>query len=200
MFGNLLANREVFELPRLPGTAVEIDRCGRLVETNPVLIKGSEATAERLQSELKRNPAVIHFATHVIQSKADPRQAMIALSLKPDGVSSLLTRDTIAALRTNAAVVTMSGCNSGLGRALPGTGLMGLTRAWLEAGAHSVVASLWPVPDDDGELLYAFYGGLQPRKISASYALQTAQLRSLHSGSWRSNPRYWAAYFVAGKD
>ena len=200
MFGNLWANREVFELARLPGTGVEIDRCGRLIEAEPVLIKGSDATVERLKSELKRNPTVIHFATHVIQSKADPRQAMIALSLKPGGGSSLLTRDSIAALRTNAAVVTMSGCNSGLGQALPGAGLMGLTRAWLEAGAHSVVASLWPVPDDDGEFLYSFYRGLRLQKLSASYALQSAQLESLRSGSWRSNPRYWAAYFVAGKD
>ena len=80
---------------------------------SPVLIKGNDATTERLNWELKRNPAVIHFGTHVIQSKTDPRRAMIALSLKPDGEFSLLTQDSISALRTNAAVVTMSGCGSG---------------------------------------------------------------------------------------
>ena len=200
MFGNLWASREMFELPRLPGSGREIERCGRLVNGDAVLVKGNEATAERLNSELRRDPAFIHIATHVVPSKADPGQALIALSLNGNGISSLLSRDSIAALRTNAAVVTMSGCGSGLGPSLPGAGLMGLTRAWLEAGAHSVAASLWPVPDDNGELLVSFYKALRSKNTSASSALQTAQLESLRSGSWRANPRYWASYFIAGKD
>lgn len=200
MFGDLRANHDAFELPRLPGSGREIERCGRLVDRNAVLIQGNDATAERLTTELRKQPSVIHFATHIVASKADPGQALVALSLKPDGASSLISRDSIAALRTNAALVVMSGCSSGLGPALPGAGLMGLTRAWLEAGAHSVAASLWPVPDDTGELLSTFYRALLDTNTSASTALQTAQVESLRSRSWRSNPRYWASYFIAGKD
>ncbi len=200
MFGNLWASREVFELPRLTGSGREIERCGRLFPDDAVLIKGNDATAKRLTAELRHNPTVIHLATHVVPSKADPGQTLIALSLKPDGASSLLSRDSIAALRTNAALVTMSGCASGSGPALPGAGLMGLTRAWLEAGAHSVAASLWPVPDDSGELLFSFYGALRSKNTTPSAALQTAQVESLRSGSWRADPRYWASYFIAGRD
>jgi CHAT domain-containing protein len=200
IFGDLWASRPAFELPRLAGSGRELERCGRLFNSDAVLVEGTEATAERLNSELRRSPMVIHLAAHVVPSGADPTQALIALSLKPDGTSSLLSRDSIAALRTNAALVIMSGCGSGLGPVLPGAGLMGLTRAWMEAGAHSVVASLWPVRDDNGDLLFDFYKALREKNTSASDALQTAQLESLRSASWRADPRYWASYFVTGKD
>ncbi len=200
MFDGMWAHNEIPELPRLPGTGREIDRCGRVVASNPVLLKGNNTSMERFQAELNRMPNIIHLAAHVVQSDNDPNQSSIAMNLKQDGTPTLLSSDTITRLRTDARVVTMSGCGSGRGAALPGTGLMGLTRAWLEAGAQSVAASLWPVPDDSGDLLISFYKFLGSQNSSASDALQAAQLENLHSGTWRSHPRYWAAYFIAGKD
>jgi CHAT domain-containing protein len=82
---------------------------------------------------------------------------------------------------------------------------MGMTRAWLAAGAHSVVASLWPTPDDQGKLFVSFYGHLAQLRRDASgggaaEALRRAQLDMLASHSWHSSPGYWAAYTVAGKE
>jgi len=200
LFGNPWSGRDVFELPRLPGTGRELEHCARVQGGETVLLTGPEATAERLNQEILRNPSIIHLAVHVVPARTDAQEAMLALSLQPDGESSLLTQESISALHTNALVVTMSGCGSGIAQALPGAGLMGLTRAWLEAGAHSVAASLWPVADDSGELLSTFYGAMRAGRVSASEALQAAQIANLHSGSWRAKPRHWAAYFIAGKD
>jgi CHAT domain-containing protein len=97
----------------------------------------------------------------------------------------------------------LSGCSSAQGEILPGTGLMGLTRAWLAAGAGTVIASRWPTADESGELFLSFYRRLlgsgafrTPARPAA--ALQQAQREMLHSGSWRSAPRYWAAFFATG--
>ena len=108
-------------------------------------------------------------------------------------------------MRGDVGLVVLSGCSSA-GEALPAEGLMGLTRAWLAGGARAVIATQWPTPDDSGELFRSFYGALRALPGSGSYAvraalaLQQAQREMLRSGSWRSDPRYWAAYFVLGKD
>ena len=80
---------------------------------------------------------------------------------------------------------------------------MGLTRAWLLAGARGVVGSRWPVPDDTGELFGAFYAALPtalaaPAELSA--ALQRAQLQMLRSNTWRSDPKYWGAFYLLAKE
>ena len=82
---------------------------------------------------------------------------------------------------------------------------MGMTRAWLAAGAHSVVASIWPTADDNGDLFVPFYRHLaglkmEPRTGVAAEALRRAQLEMLRSDFWHARPAYWAAYFVVGKE
>jgi CHAT domain-containing protein len=76
---------------------------------------------------------------------------------------------------------------------------MGLTRAWLIAGAQSVLASRWATPDEEGELFEAFYKDLSShRHADPSQALRSAQLEMIHAGGWRAEPRYWGTYFVVG--
>ncbi len=78
-----------------------------------------------------------------------------------------------------------------------GEGLVGLTRAFLYAGAHSVLASLWSLDDlRAAEFMEEFYGQLQRGK-SKDQALRTAQLQMIHSSnSW--HPFYWAAFSLSG--
>ena len=88
---------------------------------------------------------------------------------------------------------------------LPGEGIPGLSRAWLAAGARTVAASLWPTPDDTGQLFRAFYSNLRESSgagvgVRTARALRQAQLNMLQSSSWRSQPRYWAAFFITGKE
>jgi CHAT domain-containing protein len=126
----------------------------------------------------------------------------LALGFGEGDSPDLLSAREIAARRAEIDLVTLAGCSSGTGKAVPGAGLIGLTRAWLQAGTKKVLATHWPVPDDSGELLAAFYShyarlrAQRHDRWAAASALRYAALEMLHAGSWRSEPRYWSAYFL----
>ena len=122
------------------------------------------------------------------------------LSLNSSGRAESLDPAEISRWRVDARLVVLSGCYSSAGAVLPGSGLLGLTRAWLAAGAHNVLASHWDVPDDGGPLFAAFYRNLGQTGSTPASALRAAQMEMVASGGWRANPRYWAAYFVMGKE
>jgi CHAT domain-containing protein len=186
-------------LPRLVGSGAELDACAQSWHGEHVLLKGAAASRAGLSEQLRRNPAVVHLATHVLESSERPSYGLIALSLTPRRESELLPPYEIAGWRTNAGLVVLSGCDSAQGVRLPGTGLLGLTRAWLMAGAHSVIGSNWATPDESGALFGALYRNLsQGPGRSPAAALRAAQLEMIRSGGWRAKPGYWGAYFVVG--
>jgi CHAT domain-containing protein len=103
--------------------------------------------------------------------------------------------------------VVMSGCDSQQGKAIPGVGLKGLSRAWLLAGASAVVASTWPMPDEDGRFFRCFYQHLKADSRSvrsmpelAAAALADAQNEMRASRGFRQEPAFWAAYTVISKE
>jgi CHAT domain-containing protein/tetratricopeptide (TPR) repeat protein len=187
---------DALPLPRLVASGAEIDASARAWEGPAVLLRGGEASREKLLEQLRRRPAAVHLATHYLESAAEPRYGLIALSLSPGGQAQLLTPFEISHWRIEAGMVVLSGCHSAEGAALPGTGVMGLTRAWLAAGAQSVVGTLWNTPDDDGTLFLALYQSL--RRSAQFDAARAAQLAMIHSGGLRARPEYWGAYFVVG--
>ncbi len=194
------------QLPRLGGSSAEIRNCSRTwsTEERPLLLSGMAATPGELDRAMAEPASVLHLATHFIPV-AGSRDAEIALSLSPSGRMQFLGTREIYSRKLSVRTVVMSGCGSGDGTAIPATGLLGLTRAWLAAGAHFVAATLWPTADDTGELFRVFYHELKtlleegiddPEPI----ALQRAQIACIRSSSWRSRPAYWAAYFLVSKD
>ncbi len=220
------------QLARLAGSLNEIRACayawGRPCEET-VLLTGTDASPVRLQHELARRPGIVHIATHVVRSRESPDRVGLALSLNPQGHVELLTPEMIAAWRYPVGLVVLSACSSGsqpggedaarLVRAteysvhtgtgahlaLPGEGIAGLSRAWLAAGAEATATSLWPTPDDTGQLFRSFYSSLRGpassgASVRAARALRKAQLDMLRSASWRSQPRYWAAFVITGKE
>jgi CHAT domain-containing protein len=186
-------------LPRLVGSGSELDRCSLAWQGEHVLLKGADASRRNLTEQLRRNPAVVHFATHFVESSERPSYSLIALSLTDRNETELLQPAEISHWRVHAGVVVLSGCHSGAGATLPGTGLLGLTRAWLAAGAQSVLASRWATPDEEGDLFSAFYRSLSgQRGRDPARALRAAQLEMIRSGGWRARPSYWGTYFVVG--
>ena len=186
-------------LPRLVASGAELDNCARAWDGESILLRGAGATRHNLAEQMRRNPAVVHFATHVLESFERPAFGLIALSLTDQKEPELLTPFEIAHWRIDAGLIVLSGCNSAQGAALPGTGLMGLTRAWLTAGARAVVSSRWPTPDEDGPLFKSLYRNLRTeRRADPGQALRIAQLEMIRSGGWHAQPRYWGAYFVIG--
>lgn len=201
--GLTAAPTEPAELPRLPGSSKETWQCAAVWRGSAVrVLEGAAATPEQLAANLRSKPDVLHLATHVIVSEEDPARASIMLSLGPDGRLQSLSPDAIRVLRPAPSLVVLSGCRSARGPVLPGAGLLGLTRAWLSAGARWVVASLWATPDDSGHLFVRFYTHLQSLRQEGgrapALALRQAQAEMLASDDWRSRPDYWAAYVVIG--
>ena len=90
--------------------------------------------------------------------------------------------------------MTLSACETGLGRITDGGEVIGLTRGFLYAGASSVVASLWQVPDEaTAALMEGFYARL-PRQNKRD-ALRAAQLDLMRRGE---APYAWASFYLSG--
>lgn len=203
------ATPATLSLPRLPASANELDACAHAWGGPSILLEGARAARPQLAAALDRDPEIIHFATHVLESSAPQRDragvagayGLIALSLGVRGEAELLTPVEIAHWKTRAELVVLNGCHSDVGRVLPGAGLLGLTRAWLTAGAHNVAGSRWDTPDDSGALFAALYRELRTQPTpDPALALASAQREMIRSGSWRARPRYWGAYFMVGNE
>jgi CHAT domain-containing protein len=103
-----------------------------------------------------------------------------------------LTTARISTLHVPGALVVMTGCATGTGDARSGAGLLGLTRAWLMAGASGVLSTAWPVEDSTGEIFSRFYQYYPV--ASAAEALRRSQVEILH----RTAPSQWASYQLTG--
>jgi CHAT domain-containing protein len=144
----------------------------------------------------------VHFATHGLVNSTRPELSGIVLSLvDPQGreVRGFLAAPEVSHLRLRADLVVLSGCATALGREVTGEGLLGLSRAFLYAGARGVVASLWRVDDlATAELMSRFYAGmLGPQRLAPAAALRAAQLDLRQHAPWRE-PYFWAAFQLQG--
>ena len=150
-------------LPRLPNTAAEIQACSRAWGSgSEQLLTGPAAGLGLVESALSSSPAIVHFATHVVTAPGDFGSGLIALGLDPRGAMGLMGPKDIAAHRIGGSLVVMNGCHSAQGEALPGSGRMGLTRAWIAAGARAVLSTRWDVPDETAQsLMVDFYRALR---------------------------------------
>jgi CHAT domain-containing protein len=186
-------------LPRLVGSGAEVERCARKWNGERVVLEGSAVSAAKVQQVLEQNPAVAHFAIHFVQASQPGAHGLMALGFGNGSEPELIAPVEVSHWRTEAGLVVLSGCDSAAGEALPGAGLMGLTRAWLSAGARSVLASRWNTPDEDSALFAAFYREYSRETADAAAALGRAQQRMIQSGGWRAHPAYWGAWFVVGQ-
>jgi len=189
-------------LPRLPNTDAEVKACSLAWGADSSrLLTGLAANVGIVESAISARPAIIHFATHVVTAPGEFGSGLIALGLDGQGAVGLMGPRDIEAHRIDGSLVVMNGCHSGQGEALPGSGLMGLTRAWIGAGARAVLSTRWDVPDESAQsLLVNFYRALRrgPRGSPAA-ALREAQLAALRSGGPDSRPLRWAGYFLLSR-
>jgi CHAT domain-containing protein/tetratricopeptide (TPR) repeat protein len=197
-------------LARLSGSGDEV-RTAVSIWGSGTVLTGENATREKLAGDLNSSTGILHLATHVIPAPelasltgrpgiSNARAGLIVLGLDHSGQPGFLDMHDIVLRPVNLRLVVMSGCSSGDAAALAASGLMGLTRAWLGAGASEVLATRWPVLDDSGPFFASFYRNLkQHPSRSAAEALRAAQIEMIHSDSYRSRPAYWASYFLVGK-
>lgn len=187
------------EFPRLAGTALEARAMADLLPRGEVLLAlGPEADRRLVTGGALYGHRILHFATHAV---ADPVFTGLVLSRFDAGgrpVDGVLRVHQIDRLRLRAELVTLSACRTAMGDELPGEGLLGLSRAFLSAGASRVLASFWPVDDRaTAELMTRFYRHLLVEGQPASRALQLAQGSLRRSAEW-SAPHYWGAFVLQG--
>jgi CHAT domain-containing protein/Tfp pilus assembly protein PilF len=183
----------------LPYSAAEVRAIGRADSAEEVII-GPPATEGRF-NRLAPDRAVLHLATLGVLNTRNPLFSY--LQLNPDEESDgRLEAHEVFNLRLKADLVVLSACATGLGSGVrhdvpPGDDWVGLVRAFLYAGAHSVVASLWPVDDRaTAGLMQSFYAGLESGRSKAR-SLADAQ-RAMLSESGHASPFYWAAFQLSG--
>jgi CHAT domain-containing protein len=143
---------------------------------------------------------VLHLATHAFVPASQPEQATLVLSLWNErGEPQLghLGLAEISRLDLSADLVTLSACETGLGKEVEGEGLVGLARGFMYAGTRRVAASLWKVEDrSTAELMSTFYDGIFRRKLTPAAALRRAQIAMFsrpRKPSWKA-PFFWAGF------
>ena len=116
----------------------------------------------------------------------------------PQEEDCLLTMNEVQESGCRAQLVVLSCCYSGLGE-IKAEGVIGLTRAFLAAGARAVVASLWAIDDEATRLFMSFFYTRLRSGESASMSLQQAR-REMRKTPKYCKPKFWAAFFLIGDD
>lgn len=188
-------------IPNLPGSRNEALAIQQI--TGPArtrLVMGYEANREAIMGSSIARQRIIHFATHGMMDTRHPEMSGLVLSMfnkRGEAQDGYLRLSDIYNLKLSADLVVLSSCESALGKDLGSEGINGLPRAFLYAGARSVIASLWKVDDEATvPLMKIFYSRLQ-RGENPARALQAAQLDLLKNARL-SDPYYWAAFVLEG--
>lgn len=161
--------------------------------------EASRATATSDQLSQYR---YVHFATHGLADRERPELSTIVLSLfdeqgRPQ--DGFLRAHEVYNLNLPAEMVTLSACETGLGKLTKGEGLVSLTRGFMYAGAARVVVSLWSVNDRaTAELMTKFYRRVLIEGERPAAALRAAQIEMWRDKRWEA-PYYWAAFTLQGE-
>jgi CHAT domain-containing protein len=194
---------------------------------SPLILLGADASEQELyqlsESGQLSEYSIIHVATHALIDDARPERSALVLSQVdlPDPLASLMARsrvydglltarEIVGEWKVNADLVTLSACETGLGKKIGGEGYIGLSQAFFQAGARSLIVSLWKVNDEATSILmqkfYENYFGTgtdhrkQPTKAEAlqkakqylrTYAAKDGQKPFAH-------PYYWSAFILIG--
>jgi CHAT domain-containing protein/Tfp pilus assembly protein PilF len=167
---------------------------------------GDDATEQRFKAEAPRF-RLIHLSCHGILDESLPLYSGLTLLPDRNGEDDgILRAYEVLRLPLSCQLVTLSACETGLGRLYGGEGLLGLTRSFLYAGADQALVSLWSVNDESTALLMdQFYAGLKAG-MEADDALCAAKraLRRLagqgpnESSVSYSHPFFWAPFVLVG--
>lgn len=144
---------------------------------------------------------IIHYSTHGFLNPVQPELSGLVLSLFDDEgreQSGYLTANHIYNLKLNADLVVLSACQTGLGKQVKGEGFLGLTRAFMYAGAKRIVFTLWNVNDKSTTALMTKFYSAMKEGLTPAAALRKAQIDMWKDKKW-SSPYYWAAFQIQGE-
>ncbi|MCW6037246.1 CHAT domain-containing protein [Spirulina subsalsa FACHB-351] len=181
-------------LAPLPGAETEAKAIATALGYSALI--GDGATEKAVIQQMQR-ARIIHLATHGLLDEVkqiSPTPGALALAVSPPD-DGLLTPQEILSLRLNADLVVLSACHTGRGR-ITGDGVLGLSRAFLGAGARSTIVSLWAVPDQPTASLMIEFYAQWVEKGDRALALRQAMLHTLKD---YPDPTHWAAFTLIGE-
>jgi len=177
----------------LPGTQAEIEAIAECFE-DPVLLSGTDATREAFL-QLAGQFRVVHLATHSYADAQCPDTSDLLFAPAGPGDPGVLQAFEAYDMRLTADLVVLSACEAGGGGELPGAGVLGLSRAFLSAGAGEVLCSLWKAPDEaTTQLMRSFYRHWTAGEPTGE-ALRAAQLE-VRSNPQTAGPLFWSGFVL----
>jgi len=203
----------------IPWSGVEASLTDGMFRPESDLRQGLLAT-EKAVRENGPGRRVIHLATHGLIDPLSPMDSAVALSPGPDEEAfdndGFLKAWEVFGLKLDGCdLVTLSACETARGEVLSGEGVIGLTRAFLYAGAASVLCTQWSVSDDSTAALmvrfYTHYREGDAKDVALRKAMREIRTGKLEDGSplelpdplaWReewSHPYYWAPFILMGE-
>lgn len=189
-------------LGNLPGTESEVNEISQLFTSRNFkneVFTGTEADEQKVKEGTLKDFSYLHFATHGIVDETNPELSRIYLHSSSTEEDGNLYAGEIYTMNLNADLVTLSACQTGLGKISKGEGVIGLSRALVYAGAKNIIVSFWSVADQStANLMKAFYRQmLEPATPNFSVALRKAKLNLLQEHKYAS-PFYWAPFILIG--
>ena len=186
------------DYPELPKASYEMQQIQKHFSAqNETVFARQSANAQAYLASAPQQYSYIHFVTHGIASRTDPLDSAIILSRTGTAEESfkLYARDIIQH-PIHARLVTISACYGSGTRSYVGEGLVGLSWAFLRAGAHNVIGALWEASDESTpRIMDTLYDGLE-KGLSPSVALRRAKLTLVREQSNYSKPFYWAPFQI----
>jgi CHAT domain-containing protein/Tfp pilus assembly protein PilF len=184
----------------LPNAPIEVREIGRIFGSTSRVVVGKAAT-KTLFKQIASNYDYLHLATHGSLNQNTP--SLSAIELEPDNENDgRLELYEIAGMKLHARLVTLSACETALGKGYftetpGGDEFVGMTRAFLSAGGQNVLASLWAVNDESTRaLMLRFYRHLLTTNGAESLAKAQQELR--RSDVRYRHPYYWAPFVMVG--
>lgn len=190
-------------LARLLGTKTEAETIQKLTQTSggkADLLMGMDASEDNVQLKDLKSYRVIHIATHGLLNAERPQFTGVVLSLVGNKQSDgFLRTNEIFNLKLGAPLVMLSACETGLGKEKRGEGVIGLTRAFMYAGAPTVGVSLWSVADNSTAMLMSdFYKRMLTGQGMAPNAAMRESQKAMIDGKKYSAPFFWAPFVLVG--
>jgi CHAT domain-containing protein len=186
-------------LSDLPQTREEVLSVNQIVGNDGVLLLGPKASETAFKSAPLSDFKIVHIAAHGFSDTQFPERSGLVLGVdsnsRDDG---LLQVREIIRLHFNADLVTLSACNTGVGKLQGEEGITNLVEAFLVSGAKAVVASLWSADDIyTSALMERFYTHIAEGQDKAA-ALRHAKIDLLAKYGRQVPPYYWGAFILVG--
>lgn len=186
---------EGLRLGRLPFAREEARELARGVGGDSQVLTGADASERFLKETDLGDYGILHLAAHAVVDEDRPYRSAVLLAAGDSDEDGLLQIREIVDLHLDGRVVLLTGCRSASGEVLDGEGVMGLARAFFQAGAVAVVGSLWPLRDDEAALVMEPFSRELARGKSVAAALAAAKRSRIDAGAPTAA---WAGLVVLG--